>query len=404
MRFDHLIIGGGVAGHAAAEAICVRDANATIAIIGNERHPLYSRVLLPHVVRGRIEEEKVFLRKPSFYEEKGIEYLSGRAVMRVDSAAKVVILDDGAELSYGTLLIATGGTPTTLDVPGAAIADVAFFQTFEDAQRLRDLAGGEAVVIGGGFIALEFVMSFVKHGIPVTAAMRGDCFFSRALDPDSQKLILDELTKRGVQTICRTAVKGIEAGAAQKTVFLADGQRISCQHIGVGIGLTANVGFLRGSGVRTNAGILADEFLRTSAPDVFTAGDVAEFFDVHTQTSRIVGNWTNASIQGKIVGASMAGELTKFDLVTSYTINCFTLPIAFFGATSDGADERIVRHTPQGAVMQFLVKNDRVIGVTCVGAMSDRQAVVELLTSQKPLNSSEKSALADATVPLSTTE
>ncbi len=399
---DHIIIGGGIAGTTAAETIRVRDANATILIVGNEPYPLYSRVILPHVVRGKVAEEKAFLRTTDSYTEKRITYRSGVAAERIDTATRTVFFSDGSAAVYDkALLIATGGTPRTLTVPGAEHANVLSFQTLDDARRLIDATRARsAIVHGGGFIGLEFLMSFVHAGVHATSVVRGAGFFARVLDTYGSEMIGRTLEQNGITLDSNTEIKGIDVRDGRKTVHLSHGGPLVCDVIGSGIGLDLHTGFLAGSGIATGYGVLADEYLRASAADVYVAGDVAEIVDPFAGVRRTVGNWQNALFQGKIAGANMTGGEEKYGALTSYSISCFGLPLTFVGAVEIVADARIVRRTNSGGSVQLIIKHDQLVGATCVGSFSERAAVTKLITERVRFTPAMLDAVADPRVDL----
>jgi NAD(P)H-nitrite reductase large subunit len=396
---DHLIIGGGAAGTTAAEVIRSKDADATVAIVSAEAHRLYSRVLLPNVVRGKIPEASAFLRTDAHYQDRRIELMTGRSVVAIDGVKRVVRLADGEELAYGKLLLATGGTPRRLDCPGGDNPEILSFQTIEDARALIAAPRDGAVVIGGGFIALEIAMSFAHFGAAVTCVLRGDGFFSHVLDRDSMAMLADHVTRNGVTLARGVTVKGIERDGAMGTVFLSDGQRLRCSAVGAGIGIVPNVGFLEGCGVEVGRGIRTDSRLRTAVENVFAAGDAVEFEDELTGERRMVGNWTNALLQGKAAGMNMAGEVTPFRAVTSYTITCFGLAVTFLGATDLIPEARIVRRT-ENATIQFLIRGGMVVGATCIGPFPERAAAMKVVESRVRLEDKGLTALADRSVPL----
>lgn len=400
-HFDHIIVGGGIAGLTAAETIRVRDANASVLVVGDERHELYSRVLLPHVVRGKTPEEKAFLKPHGHFEKLGIAYRIGTAVISVDSGSKTVAFADGSSATYGKLLVATGGSARRLDVPGADEAGCLQFQTLEDMRTLVASRGtASALVYGGGFIGLEFIMSFVHFGAPVTAVVRGDGFFSRVLDAEGCRAVTETVAKNGVTVRTGRSIKGIAVEGPRKTVHLDNGDRIVCQTVAAGIGIEPNVAFLSGSGIPVGAGVLVDDRLRTEIGDVFAAGDVAEFFDAFVGRRHVVGNWQNALLQGKLVGENMTGGDKAYDVVTSYSISCFGLPVIFMGTTDLADTVRITRRTDAGAFLQLFLLANRVVGATCVGPFGDRGAVSRLISSRQPLSSSAVSALVDPRIDL----
>ncbi len=402
LNYDYIIIGGGIAGTTAAETIRTRDAGASVLIISAEQHRLYSRVILPHVVRGKVAEEKAFLRTADFYKEKNIELRTGIAATGIDTNARVVRLSDESSVVYEkALLIATGGTPRKLTLPGADAADVLYFQTLEDSRRLIDAQNASsAVVYGGGFIGLEFLMSFAKAGIRTTSIVRGNGFFSRVVDARGSEMIGRTLEQNGVILNTGIEIKGIEVSSGKKSVHLSHGGPLVCDVIGAGIGIELYTGFLKESGINSNFGVLADEYLRTSASNVYVAGDVAEIVDPFARVPRTVGNWQNALFQGKIAGANMAGGEEKYEALTSYSISCFGLPIAFAGAVEIVADTRITRLSTSGASLQLIVKGERLVGATCVGPVPERAVVMKLITERVHLTANKLDAAGDSRVDL----
>jgi NADPH-dependent 2,4-dienoyl-CoA reductase/sulfur reductase-like enzyme len=398
MHYDHLILGGGVAGTTAAETIRAREPNASVAIVSDEPHRLYSRVMLPHVVRGRVKEERVFLKKPQFYSDAGIELLSNVGALSVDAAARRVTCNDGREFSYGKLLIATGGRPRRLECPGADAAGILYFQTLEDARALAAARTGPAAVVGGGFIGMEFLMSFAHCGVPTTAVVRGPWFWSGVLDEASGRRVTWALRRHGVDVrLASGAVRGIATEGEGRVVHVERGEPVRCAVVAAGVGLERNVGFLAGSGIDVGTGVLTDATLAASAPDVYAAGDVAEFEDP-ISGRRVLGNWSNALLQGKHAGRAMTGDAASFTALTQYAITCFDLPVVFLGATD--TPERSSRVYGDEAVLQFFLRGGRVIGATCVGKFMEREAVVRLITSGAALSAAARAALSDPRIPV----
>lgn len=399
MKYDHVIIGTGIAGTGAAEVIRQRQPEASILLVGNESHRLYSRVLLPHLIRGKAEET-VFLKKADFYVQQRIETAFGVTATKIEPQSKTVHLSDGRAVEYGKLLIATGGAARRLDCPGADAADPLSFQTLDDARRIAASMTGSAVVVGGGFIALELLMSFAHHGIPATVVVRGDGFFSRTLDPEGRKRVMDVIRAQGIEIKTRAEVIDIETDGARKVIHLDTSESLDCTALGVGIGLDLSIAWLQGSGIEVAKGVVTNDRLETNVPDVFAAGDVAEYEDTLAGRRHVVGNWTNALLQGKHAGLMMTGENRPFEALTSYHIACFGLPIGFFGATGIENSERIVRKCDNGSILQFFVSDSRVIAATCVGPLAERPGLTALLSSKKNLSERELTALADSSIPL----
>lgn len=395
--FDHLIIGGGIAGATAAETIRQRDPRAAVRIVGAEKHPVYSRVLLPHVADGRAREERVIIKTESDFAAKGIAYDAGATAVSVDSAARTVAFADGSACAYGKLLIATGSAARPFGGPGAE--HCSYFRTLDDLHALMATTRvGTALVYGGGFNAIDLAVSLVRRGARVTCVLRGDGFLARALDARSRDAIRASLEAHGVTVLTHRELRAVERKNSGLEAFLSGGERLACDIVGVSAGVVPNVGFLAGSGIPVADGVRTDERLRV-ADGVYAAGDVAEYLDPNVGAHRIAGNWMNAMFQGRVAGTNMTGGDEAFSLVTSYSIACFELPISFMGATGDGADERIVRASGD-AVMTFFLRAGRMIGVACIGRFADRGAAGRLLAGPRALDDDEKKALSDPRVAL----
>lgn len=314
---DILIIGGGVAGTTAAETYRAGGGAGEVLIVSDEAHPLYSRVLLPHAVKGKISPEKVFLKKEGFYPEKAIEMLFGRSVTRVDYGRRIVALGGGEEISYRKLVIAIGGKPRAWDVPGGD-AGVLRLQTYEDAAIIAEAVRPESrlAIVGSGFIGLEFAAIALAKGAKATVVNRGPRFWTSMLGAEIASAVQSSLDASGVEV--RNHAKVAERSV--DGVRLSDGTVIACDLVAIGIGVEVPMepfGDLRGE-----HGLTADASLKAKHQDVWIAGDCAEFEDVKLGGLRhVVGNWTNAMAQGRYVGKALLGEDAPYLQLTQYTTN-----------------------------------------------------------------------------------
>ncbi|HTK04216.1 MAG TPA: FAD-dependent oxidoreductase [Candidatus Eisenbacteria bacterium] len=393
MDIEHLIIGGGIAGATAAETIRQHDPRGRIRVIGNEPHPVYSRVLLPHVADGRAKENRVVIRTAENLAAKGIEYVTGVSVVSVDAAAKQVAVSDGSSCGYGKLLIASGGTARRFDGPGDEYCT--YFRTLDDLRVLMSTARvGTALVYGGGFNAIDLAVSLARRGARVTCVMRGDGFLAKSLDQRSRVAITEAMERHGVTIMTHRELRSVERKIGGLMAHFSDGGNAAFDLVGVSLGVIPNIGFLAGSGIATASGVVVDEKLR-AADGIYAAGDVAEYLDLRAGSHRIAGNWMNAMFQGKIAGANMTGADLVFDLVTAYSIACFELPITFMGGVDVAVDERIVRPHASGGTLQLFVKGDRAVAATCIGPFTDRGAVTKLIADRIVLSEAAKKAAAD---------
>lgn len=363
----YLIIGGGIAGTTAAEELRKLNKNADITILSEESHRLYSRVLLPHYLKGKIPRERCFLKKPEWYSEQNIEFLPEVAVVKLDVRNKFVLTTDGREFEYDKLLIATGGEVKTYEEDRRGVS---YLRTLDDADHLLQLmnelpANASASVLGGGFIALEYLNLFADRKIDTTLFLRGERFFGRTLDQASSHLIEAKANEAGVK---------VEKNADPKDAFRNE-------LVGVGIGIAPDLSWIEEAGVKVCAGIEVNEFLETNVPDVYAAGDVAEYMDVIVERRLIIGNWLNAIQQGRAVAKSMMGDHVAFELVSSYATNARGMEIIFVGDTDRAAAERVdVRGTIEdGGVLQLFVRKNTLVGATLVNRNTDRANVTKAI-------------------------
>ncbi|MEK7665511.1 MAG: FAD-dependent oxidoreductase [Patescibacteria group bacterium] len=359
----YLIVGGGIAGTTAAEELRKIDPNGSIVLISEEQNRLYSRVLLPHYINGKVERERCFLKKESWYEQQKIEAHFGVTVSKLDVKNHFVATSDGREHEYDKLLIATGGEVKTHDEDCRGIS---YLRTLDDADHLLQLLGespSSVGIVGAGFIAIEYINIFADRGLKAELFTRTGRFFSRSLDQDSSDLIKERVERDGI-------VVSNNPPRLQEYAI-----------VGIGMGVAPDLSWIKEAGVETRAGILANDFLETNVPNVYTAGDVAEYFDLFAKRHLIVGNWMNAMTQGRIVAKTMAGERTRFELVSSYATNVRGMEIIFVGDTDREKAERIIRRGSkgEGGITQLFVRAGRVVGATLVNRNSERAEVTKLI-------------------------
>ncbi|MBM5789768.1 hypothetical protein FJZ23_01640 [Candidatus Parcubacteria bacterium] len=375
----HVIIGGGIAGTTAAEELRKRDPRAVITLVSQEQHPLYSRVLLPHYLKGKIPRERVFLKKESWYEEHGIEWLRGISVVALNARNNYVALSDGRELPYDRLLIATGGDVRMLD---GDVRGVSYLRTLDDADHLDQLlgelpAGGRAGIYGGGFIACEYLNLFAHFGRPMTIAFRGPHFWSGTLESEVGEFLNAHLREQGVEV--RPGERFLKTvGDKVLEGFATDAGTYPCGVLGIGIGIKLEDTWMREAGLKSGSGILCDEYLRTNLPDVYAAGDVAQYFDPRFGRHLCVGNWMNAQMQGRAVARNMAGEASPFSLVSSYATQALGLEIIAVGDTlRDHADEVRVIGSKEEGIGQHFLQEGKLIGAVLLGRNTDRAWVTK---------------------------
>lgn len=390
-KVDYLIIGGGVAGTIAAEFIRMRDSSGTIAIVSEENEVLYSRVMLPHFLRGKIPFERLYVRKVEQYEENNIELLEGVSVDSVNTHRKKVNLSNGKEIGYEKLLIASGGKVNKLGFPGSDLKGVTYLRTIKDVQEIKGLMNRveNAVVVGGGFIGIELAQSFAQKGIKTTSIIRESYFWSRVVGENSGKLINKILEENGIKILTEKEVMEFVGKDSLSSIRLKDGTEIPAELAGIGVGIHMDLDYLKGSGIKMNKGVVTNEFLETETLDIWAAGDVAEFYDLLFEKKHQLGNWSNAVAQGKVVGSNMAagwgkGEREKFETISAYTISIFDGSFTFLGDTSKDNDTELVERgsVEENQLGQLYVRNDRIVGASLINLNVDRVSLSKLIMNR----------------------
>ncbi len=359
-----VIIGGGIAGVTAAEEVRKLDSDAEITILSEEFHPLYSRVLLPHFIKGKVSRERVFLKKPEWYSEKNIDWQPGVVVKSIDTNNKFVHTSEEREIEYDKLLIVTGCDVRTIGEDGS---NVSYWRTLDDTDHLLKLIASnpaKATVFGGGFMACEYVNAFAHHGVSTSVLTRGPWFWSKILSKESGTLINAHLAARGVD---------VTPNATEPTVM--DDNTI----FGIGIGIHPELSLMRDAGIEVNEGVKTNEYLETNVPDVYAAGDVAEFMDVTAGRQRVVGNYMNAQMQGRAVAKIICGEKVRFELVSSYATNALGLEIIFIGDTDRNAADsvEVQGSAREGAVSERFFRGGKLVGAVLINKNLERKVITD---------------------------
>lgn len=388
----YLIIGGGIAGTTVAEEIRKHDTDSEITIIEHEQHRCYSRVLLAHYVRQIVERDRVFIKKEEWYEQKNIELQTGVRALAIDTKNKFVRTSEERELPYDKLIITTGGE---LNLLGEDLRGVSYLRTLDDADNLKQLIAEmgdlpkkerRGIVYGGGFIALEYINIFAKFNIHTTVVMRSSGFWSRALSETSQKVLADQAKESGIDL--ETDVSSVEFLGDKEFagLRLASGKELSAKILGVGIGVKFDNSIFDGTDIEFKNGIVVNEYLETSLPDVYAAGDIVEFYDVIAGRRLRLGNWMSALMQARALGKTLTGDRTQFELVSSYSIDLQGMDVVFIGDTSrPDADEVIQRVAEPNKSVEVFIRDGSVVGAVMIGDVSQRSEITRAIKEKKML-------------------
>jgi NTE family protein len=342
---DFLLVGGGPAGATAAETLRSGGAAGRIMIISAEPDLPYNRPPLSKQFQlGRQKREQLDIFSESEYRKQEIDVLLGTQVIAVDPKHRVVRTNRQEEIHYGKLLIATGTHPKHLDVPGSALDGICYLRTLADAEKIKKFALGakHAVVVGGNFIGMELASSFTQLGIAVTLILRDKELLAPLQTPQISRFLLKYYQKHGVKVLFETTVKKYYGTKRVQGVVTSADVKVPCDFVALGVGVTPEIDFLQGSGIATENGILVDQFMHTNQPNIYAAGDVANYFDPVFGMRRRFEHWDNAVKQGRLAAKNMMGKRQAYNECSYFFSDIFDLSFEFFGAL-EGVDEMVER-------------------------------------------------------------
>jgi 3-phenylpropionate/trans-cinnamate dioxygenase ferredoxin reductase subunit len=386
----YVVIGNGIAGQTCAEELRKMDADASIVMIAAERHPLYNRVALPRYLRGQVRREKVLMRTVEDYATRGLDIHFETWVTEIDARGKVVRTNRGQEFPYDALLIATGGRPKPPPWPGSdQVSNALGFQTLDDTDAIIEKADASerVLVMGGSFIGYELAegVSF-RQKSKLTWIMRGPWFLRYVLDEEGGQLCRQMGEAQGVQFICSDEVQQFSRKNGRFLAETVNGEKVEFDLLTYGVGLDYYTEPVRDTGIELNKGIVTDSKLRTSAPDVYAAGDVAVFYDLMVERHNQMGTWDNAEAHGKVAARNMAGAEEDFFDVPTYTTTMFGSTLAVMGVTPDvQPDLESVRtySYEEKFYRKLFFKDDRLVGAIMIGPPKGRKKLIEIMRSRR---------------------
>ena len=328
---NYLIVGNSAAGVFAAEAIRQADSEGEITILTDEAYQAYSRCLTSYYIGDAVTEEELYFQSAKFYDEKRINLLTKTKAMSLDCPEKIVRTAEGLAYKYDKLLIATGATPKKLKIPGAQLKDVFYLRTLDDAKAIRKKAqtSKNILILGAGLVSLKVAYNLLKIGMKVKVLVSSNQILSQILDLKSAEMVQKILEVQGMEFLFGAQPIQILADSqgSVEGVLLADDQRVTGDMVLVGKGVSPKVDWIKDSGIVVYKGIFVNEFMETTVPDIYAAGDVVETYDFIQGQFKINAIWPNASRQGRIAGLNMAGNRKAYE--GSLSMNA----VDFFGTT-----------------------------------------------------------------------
>ena len=389
--YRYVIVGNSAAGRSAARAISILDPDGHLTVISEEAVDIYGRPLLPDLIGGMDRDE--FFASGGQYQTKGLDLVLEDGCERLDPGAKTVTCASGRELPFDALLLATGSEPIRIPWPGAEAEGVAYFRTFADAERIAGLASsaGQAVVVGGGLLGLEFVRAFLAAGLQVTQLIREARVGAPALDEDAGLVIQAALEDTGVTLAFEEEVDSFEADATGRVcaVKTSAGRSLECSLVGVAVGARPRVQLAQEAGIDIDRAVLVDTQFRTSAPDVYAAGDAAQAMDILWHERRVITSWRTADEQGEYAGIAMAGGDREYPggIAANYQLAA-GLPFCSLGISNPADDQgftvEVVADTDARTFRRLIKRDDVLVGAVLIGDLSQAAEIEQQLRPSGP--------------------
>ncbi len=390
------------------EAIREVDPIGTITVISDEECPQYSRPMISDFVSGKANRQKMLFRKDDFWKKNDVEALTCKKALSLNAAEKTVALDGGEKIAYEKLLIATGGKPFIPKMEGSDKNGVFTFTTLGDAERLAERIDGgnvnKVVVVGAGLIGISVTEALVKRGLKVTLVELQDRILSLLLDTEASVIVENVVRKAGVSIITGQSVQRIlgkpENDGIVDRIVLTKGEFVPCDLVIVAIGVVPRTELVTGTDVKTNRGILVDNYMQTNVPSIYASGDVAEAFDFVMNQNRLLPLWPLAVQEGKVAGYNMSGKKTEYFGGTNMSaLKYFGVPIVSVGVANpkeDATYEILVEHKPDSNFYRKVVlKDDVIVGLTFVNDIERAGILFYLMKSRINVKKFKKELISD---------
>ncbi len=400
---NFVIVGGGLAGAIAAQTLREEGFGGRITLLGKESNRPYERPpLSKDYLQGHADRDSIFVHPETWYSEHAVELCLGVALTSLNPGARTVTTATGTRLLFDKLLLATGSTPRRLGVPGADLDGVYYLRSVEDSERIKiEFARAkQVVIIGAGWIGLETAAAARNAGLDVTLLERGQLPLLHVLGPEAAPIFADLHRDHGVDLRCQVEVAALSGrNGAVTGVILNDGSRIEAEMVLVGVGITPNSQLAAEAGLDIDNGIMVDEHLRTSDPNIFAAGDVANAYNPRLGRHLRVEHWANARRQGAIAGKVMLGQ-DAVDARPSYFFSDqYDLGMEYTGDIGPAGYDRVIfrRHADSSQLFVFWLHEQRVQAGMNINIWDVADDIERLVQSARPVDVDD---LANPGIPL----
>jgi 3-phenylpropionate/trans-cinnamate dioxygenase ferredoxin reductase component len=400
---NFVIVGGGLAGAIAAQTLREEGFGGRITLLGEESNRPYERPpLSKDYLQGHADRDSIFVHPETWYSENAVELCLGVALTSLNPALRTATTATGTRLRYDKLLLATGSTPRRLGVPGADLDGVYYLRSVEDSERIKiEFARAKRVVIiGAGWIGLETAAAARNAGLDVTLLERGQLPLLHVLGPEAAPIFADLHRDHGVDLRCQVEVAALSGrNGAVTGVILNYGSQIEADMVLVGVGITPNSQLAAEAGLDIDNGIMVDEHLRTSDPNIFAAGDVANAYNPRLGRHLRVEHWANARRQGATAGKAMLGQDTVDARPSYFFSDQYDLGMEYTGDIGPAGYARVIfrRHADSSQLIVFWLHEQRVQAGMNINIWDVADDIERLVQSARPVDVDD---LADPAIPL----
>lgn len=382
---NYVIIGNGVAATGCVEGIRSTDKNSKITIISGENHAVYCRPLISYYLEGKTTVSNMNYRNKSFYEDNNCDVIYGKKAMFIDDKAKNIILDDKTMINYDSLCIATGSSPFIPTFEGLDTVENKFsFMTIDDALSLEKAltSNSRVLIVGAGLIGLKCAEGISERVAKITVCDLADRVLSSILDDDCATIMQNHLEKNGIEfALGDTVVKFDKNTAAMKS-----GKKIDFDILVLAVGVRANAEIFKNIGGNVNRGIIINDRMETSVPDIYAVGDCTEGNDISIGAKRVLAILPNAYMQGCCAGQNMAGGKAEFsNAIPMNSIGFFGLHSMTAGSYPD--DSEVFEEKSDVGIKRLYVKDGLLAGYILIGDTQRAGIYTSLIREKTPLES-----------------
>ena len=391
---SYVIVGAGIAGNAAAETLRKQGFEGEVHLVGAEPHRPYDRPpLSKEFLSGSKEQDKLFFKPEDFYAEHSIQLHLGTEATALDPTSKTLTLADGSSLRFDKLLLATGSRVRTLPIPGSELEGIHYLRTIDDSQAIaRSMnSASRVVIVGAGFIGSEVAAVCKTAGLEVTVLEIQPQPMAHILGEEMGAIYANLHTSRGIDLRLQEGISGIRGSSRAEQVTTDQGNAIDCDFVVIGVGIAPDTALAESAGLEVDRGILVDEHCQTSHPDIYAAGDVANWFHPGLGHRLRVEHWDNALNQGAAAAKSMLGAPEPYSPTLYFWSDQYDLSIQYLGHATEW-DEIAVRGNPdEEKFTAFYLKDGLVHGALVVNNFRDIRPTRTLIGQKTPITAASLS-------------